>query len=84
MLCTTHLSLASLSPTPEDLNAVSAILNTLFVALLVGLVAEHAYFVVRGGVRYVLERIYWKGGEAENVVRRGNMSVKRAFLTEVS
>ncbi|GAC96041.1 plasma membrane stress response protein [Pseudozyma hubeiensis SY62] len=39
-------------------------------AVLVALLAEHVYGVVRGGVRHVLERLIWRGSNEEMVVRR--------------
>nr|CDI55310.1 related to IST2-Plasma membrane protein that may be involved in osmotolerance [Melanopsichium pennsylvanicum 4] len=39
-------------------------------AVLVALLAEHVYGLVRSGVRHVLERLIWRGSSEEMVVRR--------------
>ncbi len=44
-------------------------------AVLVALLAEHVYGLVRSGVRHVLERLIWRGSNEELVVRRRGMGV---------
>ncbi|SPO30830.1 related to IST2 - Plasma membrane protein that may be involved in osmotolerance [Ustilago trichophora] len=39
-------------------------------AILVALLAEHVYGVVRSGVRHILERLIWRGSQEEMIVRR--------------
>ena len=39
-------------------------------AVLVALLAEHVYGVMRSGVRHILERLIWRGSNEEMVVRR--------------
>lgn len=39
-------------------------------AILVALLAEHVYGLVRSGVRHILERLIWRGSHEEMIVRR--------------
>ncbi|CDS01550.1 related to IST2-Plasma membrane protein that may be involved in osmotolerance [Sporisorium scitamineum] len=39
-------------------------------AVLVALLAEHVYGLVRSGVRHILERLIWRGSNEEMIVRR--------------
>lgn len=39
-------------------------------AVLVALLAEHVYGVMRSGVRHILERLIWRGSNEEMIVRR--------------
>ncbi|SPO29722.1 related to IST2 - Plasma membrane protein that may be involved in osmotolerance [Ustilago trichophora] len=39
-------------------------------AILVALLAEHVYGVMRSGVRHILERLIWRGSQEEMIVRR--------------
>lgn len=39
-------------------------------AVLVALLAEHVYALVRSGIRHILERLIWRGSHEEMVVRR--------------
>lgn len=44
--------------------------GAIIAAVLVALLAEHVYALVRSGVRHILERLIWRGSNEEMIVRR--------------
>jgi hypothetical protein len=51
-------------------------------ALLVAMFSSHAYLVLRGVARWLLERLQWDGSLPHQIVRKGELELKRAWLDE--
>ncbi|KAL8277249.1 hypothetical protein RQP46_010318 [Phenoliferia psychrophenolica] len=62
---------------------VASIQATLFSALLVALATEHGYLVARVCVRFILERLSWRGSDADVRIRGATHELRKAYLDEM-
>ncbi|GAA5907924.1 hypothetical protein JCM5296_006134 [Sporobolomyces johnsonii] len=72
--------LGALPPSPSSATSLESIQSLLLTALLVALCSSHAYVVLRSSARWLLERLEWDGSVPHQVVRRGELELKRAWL----
>lgn len=78
----TPLLMGALPPAPTSITALSSIKSLLMTALLVAMFSSHAYLVLRGVARWLLERLQWDGSLPHQIVRRGELELKRSWLDE--
>ncbi|KAK4055391.1 hypothetical protein OIO90_003229 [Microbotryomycetes sp. JL221] len=63
-------------------NVVASVKQTLFAALLVALASEHAYLVLRGTIRWLLNQFKWLDSKPEQQIRKNQLQMKRNYLEE--
>ncbi|CEQ41706.1 SPOSA6832_03452, partial [Sporobolomyces salmonicolor] len=72
--------LGALPPSPASATSLESIQSLLLTALLVALCSSHAYVVLHSAARWLLERLQWDGSVPHQIVRRGELELKRAWL----
>ncbi|BGP13520.1 hypothetical protein JCM10213_005366 [Rhodosporidiobolus nylandii] len=74
--------LGALPPSHSSSLTLDAIKTALLTALVLALATSHAYAVFRAGARYLLTRLEWDGSVADQLIRRRELELKRAWLDE--
>jgi hypothetical protein len=74
--------MGALPAAPTSFTSLSSIKSLLVTALLVAMFSSHAYLVLRGVARWLLERLQWDNSLPHQIVRRGELELKRAWLDE--
>ena len=67
---------------PTSVTSLDSIKTLLVTALLVAMLSSHGYLVLRGVARWLLERLQWDGSLPHQIVRKGELELKRAWLDE--
>lgn len=76
------LLMGALPPAPTSFTSLASIKSLLVTALLVAMFSSHAYLVLRGVARWLLERLQWDNSLPHQIVRKGELELKRAWLDE--
>ncbi|GAA5869381.1 hypothetical protein JCM16303_000449 [Sporobolomyces ruberrimus] len=76
------LLMGALPAAPTSVTSLESIKSLLVTALLVAMLTSHAYLVLRGVARWLLERLQWDGSLPHQIVRKGELELKRAWLDE--
>ncbi|GAA5898715.1 Ist2p [Sporobolomyces salmoneus] len=76
------LLMGALPAAPTSFTSLTSIKSLLITALLVAMFSSHGYLVFRGAARWLLERLQWDNSLPHQIVRKGELELKRAWLDE--